>query len=93
MVVRKCEYCNFTAKTRQNYEVHLKSKKHQDNISKWQGSIDQGLIDVKNPAMNEVLLEFLKPVFRRMESLEHENKKMREEIETLKNQVRILLST
>ena len=80
----RCDCCNFSAKTKQNYETHLKSKKHHDNTAKLQRSV--------NVCDNPGLRDMLEKLNSRMERIEHENSVLRDDNTSLKKDIAILKS-
>lgn len=79
MSIYRCECCNFTAKTKQNYEVHLKSKKHINNISKTK--------DFTDINVNPDLKHMMDMLNKRMTDIENQNIALRKEVESLKTQI------
>lgn len=86
MSIYRCECCNFTAKTKQNYEVHLKSKKHINNISKTKDFTDINVNpDLKH--MMDMLNKRMTDIENQNIVLVNQNIALKKEIESLKTQI------
>ena len=93
----RCEFCDFTAPTKQSYERHLKSKKHTDRLRQYQNDLSLTQSQTLNPYLNEIMrafndrMSFFEKKISTMEAenmaLKYENKSLKVRLDTLEKQL------
>ena len=95
MIIHTCKYCNFTTSYSNNYNVHLTSNKHKNNVAKQKQS-NKPNTDISNNLIHTVIKqnEELRKEIKELKQVSNENtNKIVKEARTIKKSLLSILNT
>ncbi len=96
MTIHTCKHCEFTTSYLTNYNVHLKSKKHKNNISTHKNINNTQSKDISNNLIEKVIQqnEELKKKIEKLEKINNENtNKIVKEARVIKKSILSMLNS